>query len=523
LPQPGSSPRWWAAVLFACIVIAGLESIRLGMDGNWDLRNYHYYNAYAFLNGRLAWDIAPAMLQTYHNPLLELPFYFLVQADVAPRVISFLLAASTGIAAFFLVRTTLLLFPAGMAGRRTWIAAAIAIGVTGSAGHGVLGTTTNEWPPAALAIAALYVLTSSTVRDGSPSNRALALAGVLAGIAAGLKLTNASYCVGIAFAVMAFGPLRDRLRRAAWVSAFTAAGLVLSYGFWGVALYHEFGNPFFPYFNAIFHSPWWEPVSFFDRNYGPRDALQALFFPFYFATQSRLVGEQPFVDWRFAAMFVLVLACAVKFALTRDRTAAGREVVNGWRVLCAFALASYLAWLKVFGYYRYLVPVEFISGIVIVGCALYLLKGTNARRWGVAILALALIATTHKPDWGRLEYRKHYLDVAVPELPARSLVIIGVSDPMAYVIPFFRADARFVSPHNNFLRVGQKNLLARRATEVIARHDGPIFALDVVATSTIEESLAPYGLARDLAGCRGITSNHDSNALRVCPVHRVAS
>src|SRR5258708_32209187 len=117
------------------------------MDGNWDLRNYHYYNAYALLNGRLAWDIAPAMLQTYHNPLLELPFYFLVQADVAPRVISFLLAASTGIAAFFLARTTLLLFPAGMAGRPIGIAAAIAIGVTGSAGHGVFRTPPNARPP----------------------------------------------------------------------------------------------------------------------------------------------------------------------------------------------------------------------------------------------------------------------------------------------------------------------------------------------------------------------------------------
>src|SRR5258708_32911705 len=116
------------------------------MDGNWDLRNYHYYNAYALLNGRLAWDIAPAMLQTYHNPLLELPFYFLVQADVAPRVISFLLAASTGIAAFFLVRTTLLLFPAGMAGRRLWIAAAIALGVIGSAGHAALGTAPHQIP-----------------------------------------------------------------------------------------------------------------------------------------------------------------------------------------------------------------------------------------------------------------------------------------------------------------------------------------------------------------------------------------
>src|SRR5260370_34959335 len=124
---------------------------------------------------------------------------------------------------------------------------------------------------------------------------------------------------------MSFGSWRDRIRRAAWISAFTGAGLLLSYGFWGVTLYREFAIPFFPYFNAIFHSPWGEPVSFFDRNYGPRGAMQTAFFPFYFATQSRLVGEQSFMDCRLPAIFFLGPPCALQFALTRERAAAPRE------------------------------------------------------------------------------------------------------------------------------------------------------------------------------------------------------
>ena len=45
----------------------------------WDFANYHYYNAYAFLNNRLNYDIAPASVNTFFNPLIELPLYFLIQ------------------------------------------------------------------------------------------------------------------------------------------------------------------------------------------------------------------------------------------------------------------------------------------------------------------------------------------------------------------------------------------------------------------------------------------------------------
>ena len=32
-------------------------AIKRGQDASWDFRNYHYYNAYAFFNDRLSYDI----------------------------------------------------------------------------------------------------------------------------------------------------------------------------------------------------------------------------------------------------------------------------------------------------------------------------------------------------------------------------------------------------------------------------------------------------------------------------------
>ena len=72
-------------LLLAAMLLAGTASVLLlRQDANWDLQNYHFYNAWAFVHGRLGWDLAPAQLQTFHNPLLDLPFYGMVAADWPP-------------------------------------------------------------------------------------------------------------------------------------------------------------------------------------------------------------------------------------------------------------------------------------------------------------------------------------------------------------------------------------------------------------------------------------------------------
>src|SRR6266851_7095367 len=98
-------------LLLAAMLLAGTASVvLLRQDVNWDLQNYHFYNAWAFVHGRLGWDLAPAQLQTFHNPLLDLPFYGMVAADWRPRLIGFVMALPAGIGAFFLARIVLLLF-----------------------------------------------------------------------------------------------------------------------------------------------------------------------------------------------------------------------------------------------------------------------------------------------------------------------------------------------------------------------------------------------------------------------------
>lgn len=56
-------------------LLAGLVSMQLGQDANWDLRNYHWYNPYAFLNGKIGVDLNPGQFQSYFNPTIDLLYY----------------------------------------------------------------------------------------------------------------------------------------------------------------------------------------------------------------------------------------------------------------------------------------------------------------------------------------------------------------------------------------------------------------------------------------------------------------
>ena len=194
---------------------AAWASVHAGLDVNWDLKNYHYYDPFALLEGRIGFDVASAQIQTYHNPLLDLWFYTLVREIPSPRIIAALMSLPTAIGGFLLLRMGARLFPAGFADRALWIGAAFAIGMTGASGWATVGMTMNEWPPAMLLIAALGAIVASFERRGAAVPAALAFAGFAAGLAMGLKLTYGVFAVALVAAALACGAgWRGRLRDA---------------------------------------------------------------------------------------------------------------------------------------------------------------------------------------------------------------------------------------------------------------------------------------------------------------------
>ena len=96
------SNRWTGRIVSLLVALAfGTWSVLLGQDKNWDLLNYHLYNPYAFLHDRIEIDLAPAGIQTYFSPMLDIA-YFKAISLLDPKTVGFLLGFLQGLNFFLL-------------------------------------------------------------------------------------------------------------------------------------------------------------------------------------------------------------------------------------------------------------------------------------------------------------------------------------------------------------------------------------------------------------------------------------
>ncbi len=509
----------------------GCYSLYLGQDANWDLRNYHWYNAYAFLHDRLGFDIAPAQLQTYLNPLLDLPFYAMVHVVREPRVIAFLMGAIHGIGVFFLYRILVELLPFPAPERWGYLLVGIAIGVTGTAALPVVGSTMMDTGVAAFVMAALCLMLRCGAAE-RPGGAGVAGSGLLAGIVTGLKLPAVIYAVSLGFALLAAGRNhRDTLRSALVFGSAATLGFLLSMGHWMWELYTHFESPLFPFFNRVFASPYAEAVNIGDRRFGPSSLTMWILFPFYLMQQNvQLVGELPGRDARLAAVASATVLAGLA-ALVRRRSPplerlraepwCGPELLRRWRMLGVFFASAYALWLGVNAIYRYAIPIELLTGCVIVILSLSSFRSPRIRAVWLAIVTSIVLSTSKYPSWWRTSFGTRYFQVEVPDLPGNSLVVMLGPHPMSYLIPHFDPGARFVSPSNNLTHPNHRNALQLEIHRVIARHVGPLFSLDPRGAEESEQILERLGLAREGRGCTAIVSNIDPGTVQLCRLRHV--
>ena len=307
----------WLCLLAFFLVLGGFISVHLGQDANWDLKNYHLYNAWSYLHKKLSIDIFAAGIQSYFPPLLDIPYYLLSIRWLpgSPRLVAFIMGLSYGLLLFIVF--LMAWFVAGEltvppAKRALISSVATAFGVTGVATISQVGTTFNEIPTAATTLAGLLLIVLAITKSNADERRrcvnvCLFLSGLLFGAAAGLKLTACIYAPGAAIVAWAInGSVWRRFLHAfifslAWVLAF-----LILWGPWGWKLYKLTSNPFFPLFNSIFHSPWIAPSTGLDLRFMPKTILEALFYPFYWINNpSMTVMEPRFADPRFAMIYAL--------------------------------------------------------------------------------------------------------------------------------------------------------------------------------------------------------------------------
>jgi hypothetical protein len=498
LDQPRVLRRFTLLVPF----FFGLLALRYGQDMNWDLHNYHRYNPYALLNGKIGFDLAPAQWQSYFNPALDLLYYGLASALPAPLA-GFIMGALHGLNFVLVLGIARCLLNAGAAPH---FRLPLLLALAGCLGPGFLSELGNSMGDNMTALCVLGALLLVLARFERP---ALLAAGLLMGVGVGLKLTNATYALALCLALLSVaGPLARRIGAAFRFGVGVLAGIAASAGFWYWKMWQVFGNPLFPQFNNWFHGPLAAPIGIGDTNWLPKGLAEKLLWPFIFTLDSKRVMEVALHQVMWPILYVAF--CALALRAIWPAAGARAPMRPQVRAFLVFFALSYLGWLNLFGIYRYLVPLELLAPLALWLVAHALMPAAFARRAAGCAILFASMAIFPIGGWGHAGWSARAFDARVPVIvqPAQSMVFTVHGDPpMGWLVPFFPKELAFVALGSGF---PESAGFRARVDAMIAARTGPMHVMlqhpqdgnaDQVVLEKAGEILARYGMQVQPGSC----------------------
>ena len=491
----------------------------LGKDTSWDFRNYHWYAPYAFLNNRLGLDVAVAHQASYYNPFLDIPFYWL-----ATHTHSWIALASLGamqganiVPLYFISREALLPATRKLADRKLAAGALALVALFGALTLSEFGTTYYDNVMSVFVFSGLAVLVVArdSLQGGPPLRAALlaGLGGLATGMAMGLKLPEAPFCVGFAGALLVLGGnLRQHIARLVGGGIGGGVGFALFSAWWMLKMKALTGNPLFPYFNEYWKSPLALAAPYRDLRFVPTHFWRELFFPVLFSVDWHVADDLGFQDFRVCIAYFVVIAALVLWAVrrqNRDPLVDNRTAL----ILFAFAAVSYFAWLKFFAIYRYIVALEMLSPLLIVSAVGLFPGGRRTRYLMLGALAFAVLVTARSDFLERAPLEDPYIQAALPPIarPDRAIVVMTGDAPMGFIatqlppqIPVLRIDGWMVQP-----RDGTKITHDMKAQ--LGRHIGAGGDVYLIADATdmarARDALADYNLAIRWTECQQFDTN----------------
>lgn len=500
--------------IVVCSLLAGaLYTYAIGEDVNWDWQNYHEYNVWAVLNGRYHLDVVPPGFQTYFNPIVYFPVYYLRHFFPSPYGLMIIGAIhGLNLALVWLFVRVVLRDAANVAA----IAAAVVIAAFGPMTLSEVGTSFSDVLLALPVIGGFLLILSA---DRSPTANHL-LAGLLIGAAVGLKLTNIVYAIGAAAAVLA---ATRPLGATVLLGLGGLAGAALIGGEWCLITWRDTGNPIFPLFNAVFQSGEVVPINLMDAQFMPRSLLDAMAYPFYWLMGDHRGAEHPFRDARFAIVTTL-------FALGLGARIARRGAIFTQRDLQFVVLfsVSYLAWLGLFAIQRYAVVLELLCGPLIV---LLLVRINASLRPAspaasspplnalMVAIALAVALLSQPADWWHRPWSETYQPKVAGELlqPATYFLL---GKPLAYVAPQLPPQSRFYLLADIGVPITPGGIFDRRIRAGLKEHlPGGVRELHMRGQPDRTALLERYGLTVDRARpCADIEGARPGTLLESCPL-----
>jgi Glycosyltransferase family 87 len=503
-----------AVVIFGSLVSGALYAWFMGEDTNWDWLNYHEYGAFALLNGRFNTDVAPGGFQSFLNPLIYVPAYLLRHGIGAPFW-GILLGSIHGLNLALVWWVSRLLLTTSASALT--ILASVMIAASGPMTLSEVGTSFSDILTALPVIAGLGLILSASERYAFR----LVVAGLLVGAAVGLKLTNATFLIGIGVSLLVADKAFPKITLFAVGSL---VGVLATGGVWAWTLWQQFGNPTFPFFNTVFHSPEVPPTSFVETHFMPHGLLDALAYPFYWLIGDHRSSEFAFRDPRFAVLIVL-------FALTVGVARFRRTQVFQQRdkQFLFFFLFSYELWMWMFSIHRYAIVLELMTApfIALLLSRLFeaLYRPTESRPSFIAggaaiIVASAIVLWTQPADWSRRPWSAPYQ----PQLASALLLpatYFLLQKPTGYVVPILPPTSRAYQLSDLLMPIAPGGILDHRIRWGLDHPlAGGTWAIYLYGDKPRADLLDSYGLELDGSRSCERINGADSHDIAACPLIR---
>jgi hypothetical protein len=504
------------ALAAACVIVPllfGLYSLLLGADANWDLYNYHLYNPFAWLHGKLATDLAPAGMQSYFNPLLDTALY-LLNTHLPSRVVGFVLGVLHGATFVLIVAIARQVWPSGSADERYRLPMLVAAAgcLTANFLSG-LGNSMGDDTTTLFVLGGLLVALSNWRRlgTGAPGALGAVASGLLVGCAAGLKLTNAVYAVALCLSLLSYpGSLAVRVRIAFLFGIGVLLGMAATTGYWMLHLWQMYGNPLYPQFGKFFPNPLTAAAAQGDARWLPRNLAETLLWPFIIAADSKRVGETPIRQAIWPILYLVLVWWALAGAMQRFTGRPRAALESKQRLVVLFVALGFVVWMKLFSIYRYIVPIEVLAPMVLVLLLDRLLPGNLARRTAAWLLiaATAVVVAGGARTWGHEGWSDPLYHTQLPPLPQperTTVVIRSTTTGWAWLATRFPDTVAFTQIDSSFPAT---DAFRARIVALARERGGPTFALIDGAhnwrednVNSVNDAVAALGLTRSARGC----------------------
>jgi Glycosyltransferase family 87 len=424
---PSVAAPYRLPVYLACTIMALVINYLLGKDMASDTLSYHLYAGFSAVHDRFAQDYFPAGPQSYFNPYVYVPLYFLVSSGLSSLAISSVLAIIHSAMLWLTYELAVSVCPWDDTRKRLLFGlCAIAFALINPILLQQIGSTFADITTGEMVLGG-WLLLALAVRV--PSTARIICAGLLCGIATGLKLTNAVHAIA-AFAILTMLPLTltGRIRQGVAYCISLGIGFAAIAAPWSYRLDQRFGNPLFPLMNRIFRSPEYPIESSAAFRFIPESLVQALWRPFAMIDPVAMVHEEPRApDLRYAMLVILVglLLCHWLWGRWRRRLSAAHAMPSAdsesartlAAIACAFAV-DWVIWLSGSGNSRYFLPMSSVAAVVIVALLIRLFATQpKARNYVIAcILGIQGVQLWMGADfrWNKAPWDDHWINIEVP-------------------------------------------------------------------------------------------------------------